>query len=573
MLKHARILAATLLVNGLTTVLAFYLLGYYYEEYQSLFHAFLSQAMSPGVTFNSWYYQGYIGISRCISLLYLSFPSVEWLSWISYGLLLVSSTVITYAFAIGIKHKIQNALLIISLVLVSFILLTDNILHLQNARVSYLLAGAGSYLLILRNNSITAIKAKPITFLAGSALFIIAALLRLEPAMGVVYLMFAFALLWHKSIRNALTGILVPALFTLSLFAWTMVDLKTSTEFHKQIEPDVEMQLTVRNNIVPIGTMKTQVDSVKYEAAKNMLWGDPRVITVLFLRSLIYTPPYSAITSHQIKRAFGICFEYFVDYWHFSVLLLLLSIAILYSFLFQDAITKAGAFRLLFFLLVFLTGVFLQTYYVKMRPWAFSPFFSLFFIGWALLFFKERNYTTRPSFFTLIFYLFAVLFLGVFMMHSSEREKEIYAYNQALRNTIRSVVKSETLLINPSSYQAFLSGQQPFEKFDFSAYHKLFFYESQIASILPGYRDYLMKECHCDVYDITQFYQYLMRPEYDQRVYALSTEKRMNLITRYVRIVHGIELPFEKTNVVLPPKQVGDSNPLFLYTLKKTQAI
>jgi hypothetical protein len=384
--------------------------------------------------------------------------------------------------------------------------------------------------------------------------------------------MFPFALVWHKNVTKAISSMLAPATFALLLFLVTMVDLKTSHEFHKQVEPDVEMQLTVRNNIVPLATMKTPLDSIKYEAAKNMLWGDPKVITVNFLRSLIDTPPYTVVTYAQIKRTLAVCAEYFNDYRHFTLLLLLLAIVIAYSYYAQKHITTWGLLRLFFFLSVFLAGIFLQTYYVKMRPWSFSPLFSLFFTAWGLLLFKERFCSKPGSVFIGVFCLLIIGCIVSYMVNATQRQQQMFSYNQTVRNTILPTVKGETLLINPSSYQSFLSSQQPFEKFSYSNYQKLFFYESQIASILPGYREYLMQECHCDVYNFSQFYSYLLSPAYGHKVYALSTEKRMSLITRYLRIVYGVNFPFEQTPLVLPTHPIDNHNRLFLYELKKLSA-
>ena len=540
--------------------------GSYYEEYQSLFLAFLSQALSPGTLFESWYYQSYIAIGALYARLYRHFPGVEWISWLSFLYMFVAGCGIGYVFTQTLKQA-GNLLLAAVLLPVAFLLLADSILHFQNARVAYLICGSTLLISIFCFYEPSFIRKNRFAFLAINVFYLLGCLSRSEPGMGMLFLFIPFSLLWHRSLRKTLLAVALPLSISAGILFYILIDRNLTDEFHKRIEPDVEMQLTVRRNVVPLSAMKTAADSMKYEAALNMLWGDPRVLDEKFLRSLIEDAPYLSISWKQVARALTYCAEYTREYAHlllFSFLFLLFASAWLYR---KNG--KLYALMPLGYFLVFFLAIFVQTYYVKMRPWSFSPYAALLLVSAALYFFKTAD--SRRFFYAGLFLLLlAGIFHHRFVQAGSITEKKIYAYNRALYDSVKKIAKDETLLLNPTSYQSFLSASRPFEVFDYSDFHKLFFYESQLGSVLPGYREYLMKECSCDVFDFSQFYKYLSDEKYPRTVYALSAQGRMRLIQQYLLIIHGFRLEYEEVpGVHLPVLQREFQEPLRLYVLKK----
>lgn len=566
---HQKKLLLIFVATGIVFFLCLSFYGSFYEEYQGLFNSFLSQAFSPGTLFNSWYYQGYIGISFLYARLYQQFPGVEWVSWLSFLYMFAAACGFGYCIIKALGKQAGNKILTATLLLFLFILLADNILHFQNARVAYLLCGSALLLSIIHFREPSAIRENRIGFIAVNALYLLGCLSRSEPGLGMLFLFVPFSMLWHQSLRKAILPVFVPLLISSALFLFILADLKLSDEFHKQVEPDVEMQLTVRNNIVPLGNMKTAVDSMKYEAAKNMLWGDPRVLDEKFLRSLIADAPYLSVSMKQINRTLQYCFEYVQEYAHlifFSFLFLFLAFLNLY----KNKSALQSVFPLCYFL-VFLLAIFVQSYYVKMRDWSFSPYAALFLTSCALYYFKTVGYHKfyKAGFFLL---LLTSVFHVQFVHANSASRKQIFAYNSALYASVKEIAGNETLLLNPSSYQSFLSANRPFEVFDYSDFSKLFFYESQIASVLPGYREYLMKECSCDVFDFSQFYNYLLDETYPHKVFALSTHRRMDLIQRYLQGIHSFRLEYhEVPDAQLPQHPKPDEEPLRLYVLTKAK--
>lgn len=564
-LKH---LLLSLCATGVVFLFCFTCYGSYSEEYQSLFNSFLSQAFSPGTLFNSWYYQGYIGISFLYAQLYIHFPRVEWVSWLSFLYLFIAAWGMAY-YSFPILLKQGKKWMPVALLFFVFILLADNLLHFQNARVAYLLCGSALLISIIRFPDLAAVREQCLLFLVTNFLYLLGCLSRSEPGMGMLFLFVPFAFLWHQNLKSTILSTLVPVLISSFLFLFIMADLRLSDEFHKRIEPDVEMQLTVRDNIVPLSDMKTATDSMKYEAAKNMLWGDPRVLDEKFLRSLIADAPYLSVSVKQITRTLSYCLDYIRTYFHllaFAFVFLFLSSLRLYK-----THTRMLALLPLLYFFVFIAAIFLQSFYVKMRDWSFSPYAALFLASCVLYFFKTSSSQNMSNAGLLL--LIAAGVLHHYFVHAGTmKEEQMHHYNKALYSAVKEVAGNETLLLNPSSYQNFLSANRPFEPINYSDFDKLFFYESQIASVLPGYRDYLMKECSCDVFDFSQFYRYLLSENYPHTVYALSTQRRMDLIQRYLKTIHFFNLAYrEVPEAQLPQNPNADRDLIHLYVLSQAQ--
>lgn len=226
--------------------------------------------------------------------------------------------------------------------------------------------------------------------------------------------------------------------------------------------------------------------------------------------------------------------------------------------------------------LLYLAGFFIavttQTYMIKMKDWSFSPFLSIFTISGLLLLIKII--TEKKIQFGILtgLLLTACIFHYYYMINRVEIFKNKYAFNKTLYDRVYKIAKGETLLINPSSFQSFTSSQRPFTVFDYSEFDKLYFYESQIASLLPGYREFLEKECNCSVWNFSNFYRYLLDSNNPKIVYALSTDSRMDLIRSYLETIHGYKIAYSVIDTFEYKLTTGDIDPpLYLYLMEKDE--
>lgn len=542
--------------------------GSYYEEYQALFNSMLSGNMSPGILFESWYYQGYIGVSYLFARLYSAVPHVEWLGWVTYALMTVAGGIFLFllekvSYVKGVSRPVLTALQLVC----GFLFLSDHVLNLVNARMVFLMCGASILGMIVLFSDWGSIRKHRWVYAGLLTCFSIGSLFRPEAALAVVLLLTCFSVVWNG---NVLRGVLVtvfPLLISLAVVLGILVDIRNSDEFHKQVEPDVEMQYTMRINVVPISDMPNGRDSLRYEAALQMIWGDPKVISVEFLRSLIATPPYTAWSAVQIQRTVDLLIDYAYRYWHLFAVSFTLLVLLLIRLL------RERQWILSLLVLLYVAGFFIsmavQTYFVRMTPWSFSPYLSIFIASIILLFLKhvglQFNRTIAMAVICLIFGVFTHV---MFLLPASKRLRGQMKSRQQMYDRTLQLTNGGTLLITPSSFQHFLSAREPLKPFDFSAFHRLYFFESQVASLLPGYHDYLNRECGCDVSHLPNFYNHLLHRE--ESIYCLTTPERADLIERYLDGIHGFEL----THCALPGGQMevlerdASTTDLMLYILR-----
>ncbi len=541
--------------------------GMYYEEYQALFNAMLSGKLSPGVPFDSWYFMAYIGISKIYSWLYQLNFQIEWIGWISVVFILISGMLLNKLFIRSIILEKGNLFGLISLVSFSFIILSDHVLNFHFARVSYLLCASSMLCMIIIFSSINSIKERKTLFFGLLLLFVLGTLTRSEPSIATALLLTCFAVVWHGKISQGLLSALPALSISLIVVIGILIDIHYTDDFHKLVEPDIEMQLTVRGNVVPLSNMTNAMDSLRYEGALRMIWGDPEIITVEFMRSLIDKAPYSSWDSSQWQRTLLILEEFVSK--HF-VAILFNTILLLLIVVFQAIMGRSlNALLTLLYLIGFFIAIAGQTYLVKMTPWSLSPYLSVFTAGNLLLGFREFRKGLWIS--ALQFGLSAYVFVYAWMIwNSSEYLKSKHVYQKEVYVQAENIAKGQTLLITPSSFQPFLSATRPLVPFDFSSFKEVYFYESQLASILPGYRDYLEQECLCDVTNFSNFYRFLLDKQYPNKVFVMSTADRVDLITRYLKGIHQFEVvheevcPLAKKTFKLPNYQ----QQVMLYQLK-----
>ncbi len=544
--------------------------GSYYEEYQALFNVMLSGHLSPGFLFESWYYQGYIGLSYLYARLYALIPQIEWLSWITYAFIAVSGVVFLYLLWSLLKDRVSAPVIFTFQVVCGFLFLSDHVLNLVNARMVFLMCGASMLGMIVLFSEKGTILKHPWIYAGLLLLFLMGALSRSEPALAVSLLLTCFSVVYNGNLLRGVLVALPPFFISVAVVSSILLDIRNSEQFHKRVEPDIEMQFTMRKNVVPLSTMTNARDSLRYEAAMRMVWGDPKVISVEFMRGLIANPSYSSWDMLQWERTRTLLLDFLRLYWHLSIFSALLLLLMVLNRLARGQHIRA--FLLTLYGLGFVVAVIVQTYFVKMTPWSFSPYITVFSASLVLLFCKE-HLSGSPGILVwagLLILLFATatqisfIFSSATQLHH-QMQKRVQMCDRSLEMTQGGI-----LLLTPSSFQHFLSSTPPLHPFNYSSFNKLYIYESQILSLLPGYKDYLDSECSCDVSHFPDFYRFLLSNEAYGPVYSLTTTDRADLITRYLLGIHGYLLyhcPMSDSTMTIE-KRDGQKDELQLYRLQ-----
>lgn len=523
--------------------------GSFYEEYQGFWHAFFSGTLSPGTPFTHFYFLGYIGISHVYSLLYQWLPNFQWMSLIHYGQLILSFAIMLSVLEyLLLKKGIKQKISVLLLALFFIALAPDNILLFIYARASYIMCGASLLAIIILFDTKEKIKTYLPLYVLLNLFFLWGTLTRVESAMAALLLLICFAVVWHTSIIKAFTPIL-PAIAMVGLsLALIFIDINTSSQFHKQVEPDIETQFTVRFNMVPIETMETFEDSVKYEAAIRMFWGDPDIITIDYLKSLIAEPESKYFDTQQWNRTTNELYAHYNNFKYYFLLVLLLTFFTFFILIKNKHWKQASLIMLYFVGFIILLTV--NSYFVKMRDRTVSPYLIIYFASIFLLLIKSINYKkyTFPI-------LFSILFLGSAIqiyetLYKSRELKEALQINRQILTQLEDCCSDATVMPNPTSMGNITLAFTPFEIFDFSKFDRFYFYEASIQSIIPTYYNYLKKECNCEVRNFSNFYRYVLDQDYPKKVYAVSNEDRMDVGMLYLKTFHNLDIVYQKVKAV-----------------------
>lgn len=539
----------SILISFILLVVLYQVFGSYYEEYQGFWNAFFSEKLSPGTPFDNFYFLGYIGISYLYSWLYVIVPQVQWMSYVHYFQLITSFAILLFIVESFLQKSLKNTY---SLTLISVLLFLsiapDNILLYVFARASYIMCGASLLAIIVLFNDCESIKKRFDLYMFLNLFYIWGALTRSESALAILMLLFCFAVVWHTSLKKAIFTTFTATTFTLLLVVGIILDINTSDEFHKRVEPGIETQFTIRNNVVPIEEMETYNDSIKYEAAMRMFWGDPDVITIEYLESLIKDPSMKVFSQEQWNRTLNELkdsYNTFEYYFLFIMVLTFISTLVLL----KQGKTNQAALLLIYFIgfLILLTA---NSYFVKMRDRTVSPYLIIYFSSVFIFLVKNIN-KNRISF----FFLFSILFIGSSIQlyetyYKSKELKKAYKVNKQILTQLEECCSDATVMPNPTAIGNLTLAFKPFEIFDFSKFDRFYFYEASIQSIIPPFYNYLKKECNCEVRNFSNFYRFVLKKDYPNKVYAVSNEDRMEVGMLYLKTHHDLNIIYKKVEHV-----------------------
>lgn len=541
LLKRYRDYIQALILALLCMVFCYFVYGFYYVEYEGLFDSFYSGKLTPGFQFRSIYFLGNVGISYAYSILYQYFNTIEWLSWI-YAFYLLIACSLFFNIILHLLHKQLNGWVkLVFLLCIYSLIILDNNMHFIYTRVSYMMCASALATLIVFFQTKETVPKRPLLFFAIQVFFVLGTLTRVETSIATLLLMLTFAFLYLNSIKQILVLFAFPVLFVLVVSTAITIELNTSTEFHIQVEPEIEAQYAERNNTVPLSTRLTRKDSVIYMAAKSIMWSDPKVISPSYLRSLINKSNSYFTDIGQWKRACTEVVDIALTYKiHLLLIVFFFCIAVLSRTTKQYSIPRILFFEFSFwFLIVF------QAYTIKVNDRSFGPYIAIFLFC-HIIYFLQFCFNERYAKVLLVF----VLLLTGFQLKNIQTESNIlkaeFNRYQYASDKIRGTGKNKILVLNSTSCDYLFLSNKPFHPFNYTDFNRIYITDGFNMPFLPYYRPYLEKECQCNLYNFPSFWKFLLL--HKENVIVLSTDERVKIIEDYVHEVYAFNLHFKKTS-------------------------
>ncbi len=502
----------------------------FFEEYESYFTTILSGELTPGTNYNHLYYFGQIGLSYFYADLYEFITFVPWIP-LFYELVLS----ITLAFFMKIYFSNQVKKLQIIFTILIFIILHEHFLILNITRISFVVITLGT--LILLNSKISK-KQK----IQAQFILIFGILTRPEPAFLSLFLLLTGDFLLNQEyqlkerIQRWLKSFWPSFLIIVALFVYFQNDFKTSKEFYKQIEPDVEYELMVRQNFVPLSKNADSTYSLRYQAINNGFWGDSKLNDNLFLRSLIDKKGnnitrivdgfFSNIKELIIKNS--VIFS-------FLILLFILSLRVSY---------KHSKREFLFVNLIFLSLLFTTTVVAIQIKMVDRGFVSLLTITCFIfmLYLKKRSKLLTAKFLSIPILVFSVLQIYAVQLKLDELRNEVRQNKKCLNQIEPIVASSEFIFLGQSSMNVFFLSQTPFGKQ--TNFKNVYLFNALAFVTVEPYRSYLEKKYNCNPNDYKAFFKFASKKD----AIFLLNKTESSFLENYLRIVHKIRLKFVRMN-------------------------
>jgi hypothetical protein len=519
--------------------------GIFFERYEIVFNALASGKLTPGLVYNDFFYLAHVLLIKFYALLLNLHSSFNWLGAIQILYLFISFYIIISRFKAFNKSKKMT----VFFVLIISIFFVEQIILQVYTRTAFLLSFSA---LLLVFESSDANKKQIYTYLLSIFLFTIAALTRVEVALLTLIIVSSFYLLLIKKelfIGNIfktsikLTPFLIPVAF---IFTWTFYEINASNEFYKLIEPDVEYELTGRDNIVPISEMTNLRDTLRYMAIDKVVWGDATTNDANFLRSLIRSKTITEKPSALILKAINS-----IVFSSKENIVLVISVHVLLLILIVLFKASRKTFTLLFFHLIFLSIIFVLGFRIKMTETAISNMFFIVFILYLLTLYKNLGLNSKKGkFFMVILFILSTLQLNDAITKSKNLNHRTSFYQASLEN-IKVHFKNKNVLLNGESVSIFYA-YNPLNYHDFAPSLKnIIIYDYQHLSTIEPYRTFLANDCQCDPNHYGEYFSYLKK-EKEENVFVMS-ETFKDFLEDYLKIVHNLEIVFMKFNLDITP--------------------
>lgn len=502
----------------------------FFEEYESYFTTMLSGELTPGTNYNHLYYFGQIGLSFFYAFLYSFIKFVPWIP-LFYELVLS----ITLAFFIKIYFSNLKKSVQLIFILLIFIILHEHFLILNITRISFVIITLGT--LILLNKKISK-KQKT----QAQCILIFGILTRPEPAFLTLFLLLTGDFILNQEyhlkarIQRWLRTFWPSFLIMGTLFVYFQIDFKTSNEFYKQIEPDVEYELMVRQNFVSLSRNTDSTYLLRYQAINNGFWGDSKMNNNLFLRSLIDKKGNN--NASIVDSYFFIIKELIIKnsiIFYFLILLYIFSLSVSFKhskreFLFVNLIV--------FSLLLTTTIVAIQ---VKMVD---RGFVSLLTITCFIFLLYLKN---RLKLLTSKLLLIPVLVFSVLQIYAVQKKLEIlrndFNHNKKCLKEIKPIVSnSEFIFLGQSSMDVYFHSQTPFGTQ--TNFKNIYIFNALAFVTSEPYRSYLEKKYKCNPNDYKAFFEFASK----ENCVFLLNKSESSFLESYLRKVHKVNLKFVRMN-------------------------
>ncbi|MEX0810935.1 MAG: hypothetical protein WD048_01880 [Chitinophagales bacterium] len=517
--------------------------------------------LTPGMPYNDFYYLVHILLIKVYSYFFTSFPEIPWLSVFQYSYLLVSLFIILNIFSKYVL-KFKNYLAVVILLIIFY---SEQATTLICTNIGFLMSFSALFALAyeFRHNKLT-YKSR----LFYNLFYVAGLFTRPEAAVLMLFIvgLYYFLILDQNKLitkfTNSIKLYLIPAIISVTVIIWFAHDISTSDAFYKKIEPDVEYELTTRNNIVSVNKMNSYIDTMRYKAINKNMWGDATTNDAEFLRSLIDKEMETRDYQYMMMNTWTLFFN----------ALLASKFLFLFNILIILFITLAGYVKknketlkmLLYHIIIWMFFLFIG-YKVKMTDTGMSVLLcsiNILYVSFLFIVIDIKNNALQNIFLMLSLVFF--LGHGTNLWFKSRSLNKFYIEQKNLKSEFDEIIQGKNIFLNSQSASMILNAFKPFESYKFNNYQSVVLFDIQHISTVEPYRSYLQAYCNCDPNHYGEFFKFV-RKGGEENIFLMSASYK-DFLTEYLNVVHKIDIQWK----LLYPANPDEKEAVRAYTIKQS---
>ncbi len=529
------------------TIIAWLIFGFFIEDHTGLPINIQSGLLTENLMIDNFYIFCQTFTSYFYSLLFRVNNQIAWVGIFFTTQLLASYVIFATASVIELgKSPLKQASIFhaLSFALLAYILFfLPNFIFFSGVKVSYIATSFALFGIAYVSNLNIKRKSFLFLYLLLVLLFFFSFTIRYESGLGAILIAGSFCFFISKNIYKTFLSFILPALIILITLIYihkesdTIPFLKSSDSYIYYLS-DATYQPNLFSN-------DSKVDSMKKLAVLSYFFFDEKKITPDFIESMAKEKASLILHNESgFNEILNITFDILLPCLERNCLLTifyLISIVVT-IFVCRKRTAKLGL-TLYYFSIALI--ICLLAYFIKMEDRIYvsiltvATLFNAFMIINKL---DKANFIIHPKSRLIIYTIFLVLISLFFyrFIRVASIHKENGSSNSVLINEIDRLAKGKVLLLDVTSPVFTYSSVLNLIKFD--KVKRILFYDNGQLAFLPIYKKYLDSNCDCNSAEADQFYSFLKNNK--EQVIIMSNEKRLNLISSYMSVVHDFNIKF-----------------------------
>lgn len=546
-----------LLYSGLITIIFVFIqftVGLNFEFLESFLPSMLSGKATNGHPLNIMFFSAHYPLADLIYVPFYKsigtyFPFYE---TSMYACMIVSGSILASVVHQKIRKTPPLFYFIIAGVLAAVYLAL--IINLQHTIVAFLVCTSATSLIYmdLENRSN---RKKIIIYVISILLFTLGLFIRVQVGVFFAIINLVAFILLRSTNNGGKYVIPIFLLITVTHYGILLKNRNISTDYCQKMDLVIGYQLMDRGNIVPISSMQTYSDSVKYLSVINSV-SDPKYITTDFIETLIASHPILGIKKQFIIRAYDILFRYIEM--NKGLLILYLAISLVSIWSHKDNKRKIYGWTL--FNLFCWGLIALVIYNIKMELWLFrSIFFTIAILHILNINANYKFSKIKGQLFSIACIIALALFIHQEAKHFSDVKQKLINHKRT-HSILAQKCAGKIVVPGLSESPIYMANFFPFETPDYSAFKHIYYFDTDVLFWQERYNKWAAETCQCETGDMISFMDYLSK---NQAAY-ITTKERTEIIKTYCSVIRNVDYEFKAIDSL-----THNGAPLYIFNISR----